>query len=66
MDDCVVAVTAAVAAYLRGKQRIKNVNQLELVLGFLDVDDAILSQEHICSLCNLRCTACSNYVLGTD
>ena len=33
MDDCVAAVTAAVAAYRRCKQIIKNINQLALVLG---------------------------------
>ena len=32
-DDCVAAVTVAVAAYRRRKQRIKNTNQLALVLG---------------------------------
>ena len=34
MDDCVAAVTAAMAACRRCKQRIKNINQqLALVLG---------------------------------
>ena len=33
MEDCVAAVTAAVAACRRCKQRIKNINQLALVLG---------------------------------
>ena len=32
-DDCVAAVTVAVAAYRRRKQRMKNTNQLALVLG---------------------------------
>ena len=56
MDDSVAAVTAAVAAHRRHKQRIKNINQLALVLGLLDVEDAIVSREHICSLCSVRRT----------
>ena len=47
-DDCVVAVTVAVAAYRRRKQRIKNTNQLALVLGLLDEEDAVVSRENIC------------------
>ena len=54
MGDYVAAVTVAVAAYRRRKQRIKNVNKLALVLGLLDEKDAIVSREHICSLCNVR------------
>ena len=45
MDDYVSAVTVAVAAYRRRKQRIKNINQLALVLGLLDEEDAIVSRE---------------------
>ena len=47
-DDCVAAVTAAVAAYRRRKQRIKNTNQLALVLGLIDKEDAVVSPENIC------------------
>ena len=36
---------------------MKNTNQFALVLGLLDEEDAIMSQEHICSLCNVRRTA---------
>ena len=35
MDDCVAAMTIAVAAYRRLKQRINNINQVALVLGLL-------------------------------
>ena len=54
MDDCVAAVTAAVAAYSRREQRIKNVNQVSLVPRGRD---AIVAREHICSLCNVHRTA---------
>ena len=54
MDDYVAAVTVAVAAYRRRKQTIKNINQLTLVLGLLDEEDAIVSREHIYSFCNVR------------
>ena len=47
-DDCVAAVTVAVAAYRRRKQGIKNINQLALVLGLLDEEDAVVSREDIC------------------
>ena len=47
-DDCVAAVTVAEAAYRRRKQRIKNTNQLALVLGLLDEEDAVVSRENIC------------------
>ena len=47
-DDCVAAGTVAVAAYRRRKQRIKNTNQLALVLGLLDEEDAVVSRENIC------------------
>ena len=58
MDDCVAAVTTAVAAYRRRKQRMKNINLLTLVRGLLDEEDAIVSRKHICSsLCNMRRTA---------
>ena len=56
MTDCVAAVTAAVAAYRCRKQRIKNINQLAH-LGLLDEEDAIVSREHTCSLCDVRRTA---------
>ena len=42
MDDHVAAVTVGVAAYRRRKQRIKNINQLALVLGLLGEEDAIV------------------------
>ena len=45
MDDCVAAVAAAVAAYRRRKQRIKNIDQLALVRGLLDEEDATMSQD---------------------
>ena len=49
LDDCVAAVTVAVAAYRRRKQRIKNINQLAIVLGLLDEEDtAVVSRENIC------------------
>ena len=38
-------MTVAVAAYRRRKQRIKNTNQLALVLGLLDEEDAVVSQK---------------------
>ena len=57
MDDCVPAVAAAVAPNRRRKQRIKSINQMALALVLLDVEDAIVSREHIWSLCNLRHTA---------
>ena len=47
-DDCVAAVTVVVAAYRRRKQRIKNTNQLALVLGLLDAEDAVVSREKTC------------------
>ena len=64
-DDCVAAVMVAVAAYRRRKQRIKNTNQLALVLGLLDEEDAVVSRENICML-PLKRASCSSYVLGTD
>ena len=56
-DDYVGAVTVEVAAYRCRKHRIKNINRLALVLGLLDEDDAVVSREHICSLCNVRVAA---------
>ena len=47
-DDCVAAVTVAMAPYRRRKQRIKNTNQLALVLGLLEEEDAVVSRENIC------------------
>ena len=41
MDDYVAAVTVAEAAYRRRKQRIKNINQLAVILGLLKEEDAI-------------------------
>ena len=64
MDDYVAAVKVTVAAYRCRKQRIKNINQLALVLGLLDEKDAIMSRERICSFCNVR-RAAVYYVLGT-
>ena len=64
-DDCVAAVTVAVAAYRRRKQIIKNTNQLALVLGLLDEEDAVVSRENIC-MYPLKRASRSNYVLCTD
>ena len=47
-DDCVAAVTVAVAAYRRRKQRIINTNRLALVLGLLNEEDAVVSRKNIC------------------
>ena len=44
MDDYVGAVAAAVAPYLRRKQRIKTIAQWAIALGLLDEEDAIMSQ----------------------
>ena len=62
MDDCVAAMTIAVAAYRRRKRRIKNIDRLALVLGLLDEEDAIVSREHFCSLCNVRRAAVTSSV----
>ena len=62
MDDYVAAVTVAVAAYRRRKERIKNINQLLLVLGLLDEEDAIVSRERICSPCNVHRAAVTSSV----
>ena len=48
-------MTAAVAACRRRKQRIKNINQLALVLGLPDEEDAMVSREHI-SVAFATCT----------
>jgi hypothetical protein len=54
MYDCVVAMTASVAEYPHRKLRIKNINQLALVLGLLDEKDAIIVfRDQICSFCNV-------------
>ena len=57
MDACIVEMTAAVATFRRRKQIIEDTNQLALVSGLIIVKDAIVSREHIYSLCNVRCTA---------
>ena len=62
MDDCVAAVTAAVAPYRRRKQRIKNMNHLALVLGLLDEEDAIVSRVSVCSVRNARRAAVTSSV----
>ena len=58
----VAAVTVAVTAYRRRKQRIKDINQLALVLGLLDEEDAVVSRENICSLCSVRRAAVTSPV----
>ena len=63
MGDCDAAVTVAMAACRRCKQRIKNINQLALVLGLLAEEDTIVSREQISSFCNVRRAAVD--VLGT-
>ena len=63
MDDCAAAVAASVAAYRHRKLRIKNINQLALVLMLLNEEDTIVSREQICSFCNVRRAAL--YVFGT-
>ena len=56
MGDCDAAVTVAMAACRRCKQRIKNINQVALVLELLHVEDQSSPENtsSICSLCNLR------------
>ena len=66
MDDCIVKMTAAVTTFRRRKQIIEDTNQLALVSGLFIVKDAIVSQEHIYSRCDVPCTRYSSYVLGTD
>ena len=63
MDDCVAAVTTSGAEYPHRKLRIKNINQLALVLGLLAEEDTIVSREQISSFCNVRRAAVD--VLGT-
>ena len=63
MDDCVAAVTTSGAEYPRHKLRIKNINQLALVLGLLAEEDTLVSREQISSFCNVRRAAVD--VLGT-
>ena len=41
MDNCIAAVAAAVAAYLRFKQIIQTIAQWVLVQGLLDKEGAI-------------------------
>ena len=62
MDDCIVEMTAAVTTFRRGKQIIEDTNQLALVSGLFIVKDATVSREHVCSLCNVRCTAVTSSV----
>ena len=52
----------ALAAYRHRKQRIKNDNQLALVLGLLDGEDAAVSRENICSLRSVRRAAVTSSV----
>ena len=40
----------------------KNTNQLALVLGLVDEEDAVVSRENICSLCNVRRAAVTSSV----
>ena len=54
MDNCVAAVTVAVAAYRSRKQRSKHINDMVLVLKLFNEDDAIVPREHISCLCNVR------------
>ena len=49
MDDSFAAMAVAVESYRRRKHIIKTNDQLPLVLGLLDEDDAIMSREHVCS-----------------
>ena len=57
-EICIAAVTAAVAAYRWRKYIIKNTNQFALAVLLLDEEDAVVSREHICSLCDVvSCTA---------
>ena len=62
IDDYVAAVTIAVAAHRCRKQRITSINQLALVLGLVDEEDAIVFREHICSFCNVRRAAVTSSV----
>ena len=62
MDDCIVEMTAAVTTFRRRKQIIEDTNQLALVSGLFIVKDAIVSQEHIYSLCDVLCTAVTSSV----
>ena len=58
MDDCVAAVTAAVAVYRRRKQRIVNINHLALVLEVARRGRCNrVPRTYICSLCHVRRTA---------
>ena len=63
MGDCVAAVTASGAEYPHRKLRIKSIDQLALVIGLLDEEDAIVSREQICGFCNVRRAAVD--VFGT-
>ena len=51
-----------VAAYRRRKKRIKNINQLALVLGLFDEEDVIVSREHVCRFCNVRRAAVTSSI----
>ena len=62
MDDCIAAVMAAVEVFRRRNERIKNINQLTLVQELVDEEDAIVSRERVCSLCNMRRTAVTSSV----
>ena len=56
MHDCIAVVAAAVAAYRYRKQGIEYINQLALVLGLLDEENAITSsQDNDRRLCMYVC-----------
>ena len=55
MDDRAAAVAAAVEAYRHRKHQ-------EHQLALVQEEDAIVSREHICSLCNVRRTAVASLV----
>ena len=64
MDDYVAAVAAAMAAYRRRKQRIKNIDLLALVMGLFDDKDAIMSQND--TITYLDVALAYSCVLGTN
>ena len=60
---CVAAVAAVVAVYLRRKQRTKTIAQWSLVLGLLEEEDAIMSQDGM--VIYTKCNVSYSEVLGT-